>query len=149
MNEQNVRLTIGFLQSLVGQCGSCLRRTECDSCFVQTAKSLLKSIEVESKSAMRRDPDYTIAFRMATIEDSLRKAGRPLMSSQIDVRGICYKQLKYATLKILLRMRRISRFRSRMTGAWLYFIPKKKRKHTHENHMSGNGQLQAHQGRAP
>ena len=132
MTEANIRHTLGFLKSLVGQCANCMHRHDCDNCFVKTAKFILHSIEADANAAVFGSPDYTIAYRMAKIEDILRAAGRPLMSSQIDTRDICSKQLKYWTLNKLMRMRRISRFRSRKTGAWLYFIPKNK--HQRKNH---------------
>ena len=131
MTEANIRHTLGFLKSLVGQCANCMRRHDCDNCFVKTAKFILHSIEADANAAVFGSPDYTIAYRMAKIEDILRAAGRPLMSSQIDTRDICSKQLKYWTLNKLMRMRRISRFRSRKTGAWLYFIPKNKQRKNH------------------
>lgn len=129
MTEQNTRLTIGFLKSLADQCGSCYHRNNCDNCFVKTAKCLLNTIGADVNSLGTEKHDYTIAYRMAAIERILTEAKRPLASGEIDVSGICYKQLKYATLRILLRLHRISRVRSRRTGAWLYFINHKK-KHT-------------------
>lgn len=57
--------------------------------------------------------DYSLSARMMMILDCLDKADGPLLSSEIDMKQYCTKQLKRWTLIKLMHMGRIRRIRVR------------------------------------
>ena len=124
MNERNRQLTIAFIRSVADNCTTCYRRgSGCDGCFSLRARRLLLDIEADERQ--KNKVDYSIAFRMARIEDILKNAGRPIPSYMIDTRYICSKQLKRWTLCRLVKSRRICRTRDPKLGCYVYYVNKK------------------------
>ena len=66
--------------------------------------------------------DYSLFTRMSLIAESLKRAGKPIFSSEIDIDGLCSNQLKQWTLKRMMRIGVIGRrlaFKTR-TGYCVY-----------------------------
>ena len=93
---------IAFIRTIGNRCTSCLRRNEenCRRCISSWANEILHDYESESVP----QPDYSLSARMMMIADALDKAGRPLLSSEIDLKQYCTKQLKRWTLQKMIRL---------------------------------------------
>lgn len=123
MTETNRRLTLAFVRSVANLCDHCFRRGDaCKECFSATARRLLAQVEKDERA--ERSPDYSIAYRMARIENCLRSLSHPIPSSLIKTDDICSRQLKHWTLKHLVRLGRISRSWDVDNNRYLYSIKK-------------------------
>lgn len=116
--EQRV---VAFVRVIANRCYTCLRRREenCQHCDSRTATRLLKDIELDIAVQQK---DYSLFTRMSLIEESLKRAGKPIFSSEIDIDGLCSNQLKQWTLKRMMRIGVIGRrlaFKTR-TGYCVY-----------------------------
>ena len=103
--EQRV---VAFVRIIANRCHTCLRRREenCQHCDSRTATRLLKDIELDIAVPPE---DYSLFTRMSLIAESLKHAGKPVFSSEIDLDGICSNQLKQWTLKRMMRIGVIGR----------------------------------------
>lgn len=101
MTEAVEKRAIAFIRTIGNRCTSCLHRSEerCRSCISSWANEILHDYENESVP----QPDYSLSARMIMIADALDKAGRPLLSSEIDLKKLCTKQLKRWTLQKMIR----------------------------------------------
>lgn len=116
--EQRV---VAFVRVIANRCYTCLRRREenCQHCDSRTATRLLKDIELDIAVPQK---DYSLFTRMSLIAESLKRAGKPIFSSEIDIDGLCSNQLKQWTLKRMMRIGVIGRrlaFKTR-TGYCVY-----------------------------
>ncbi len=116
--EQRV---VAFVRVIANRCYTCLRRREenCQHCDSRTATRLLKDIELDIAVPQK---DYSLFTRMSLIAESLKRAGKPIFSSEIDIDGLCSNQLKQWTLKRMMRIGIIGRrlaFKTR-TGYCVY-----------------------------
>ena len=118
--ERDIR---AFLRSLADECKNCLRRSQgyCDTCYARRAERILermaRPLAVEN-SALRCD----IVARMARIAAILKRAERPLLSVEIDMRDYCSRSLKEFTLREMIRHGKIVRRRIRGTDKYLYSL---------------------------
>lgn len=127
--ERDIR---AFLRSLADECKNCLRRSQgyCDTCYARRAERILermaRPLAVEN-SALRCD----IVARMARIAAIMKRANRPMMSEEIDMRDFCSRSLKEWTFREMIRLGKISRRRIRGSRKYLYMLsttqPKGKR----------------------
>lgn len=127
--ERDIR---AFLRSLADECKNCLRRSQgyCDTCYARRAERILermaRPLAVEN-SALRCD----IVARMARIAAIMKRANRPMMSEEIDMRDFCSRSLKEWTFREMIRLGRIVRRRIRGSRKYLYMLsttqPKGKR----------------------
>lgn len=127
--ERDIRT---FLRSLADECKNCLRRSQgyCDTCYARRAERILermaRPLAVEN-SALRCD----IVARMARIAAIMKRANRPMMSEEIDMRDFCSRSLKEWTFREMIRLGKISRRRIRGSRKYLYMLsttqPKGKR----------------------
>ena len=117
MTEAVERRAIAFIRTIGNRCTTCLRRSaeNCRNCISAWANEILHDYENESVP----QPDYSLSARMMMLADALDKAGRPLASRQIDLHGLCSRQLKFWTLVRMTRMGRLRRTRGD-DGEWLY-----------------------------
>lgn len=99
---------VAFVRVIANRCKSCLRRMEenCAHCDSRTATRLLKDIELDIAVPPK---DYSLFARMQLIAEALGRADKPLLSSQIDLDGLCSNQLKQWTLKRMMRIGVIGR----------------------------------------
>jgi len=116
--EQRV---VAFVRVIANRCHTCLRRREenCQHCDSRTATQLLKDIELDIAVPPK---DYSLFTRMSLIAESLKRAGKPIFSLEIDIDGLCSNQLKQWTLKRMMRIGVIGRrlaFKTR-TGYCVY-----------------------------
>lgn len=127
MNENTKLMTVAFLRTLVGQCDICNRRNSaaCADCPASRAKSLI--LEIQADARPEPEPDYSVAARMAKIEEILRAANHPLLSAEINLSSLCTRQVKFWTLQQMLRMRRVRRGYSKSRKAYLYTLCTKKK----------------------
>ncbi len=102
MTEAVEKRAIAFIRTIGNRCTSCLRRDEesCRNCVSSWANSILRDIENETKPEI----DYSLQARMMMIVDRLDKADTPLLSSEIDLKQYCTKQLKRWTLQKMIRL---------------------------------------------
>lgn len=107
MTEAVEKRAIAFIRTIGNRCTSCLRRNEedCRNCVSSWANSILRDIENEAKPKI----DYSLQARMMMIVDCLGKAARPLLSSEIDMKQYCTKQLKRWTLMRLVKAGKVKR----------------------------------------
>lgn len=119
MTEAVERRAIAFIRTIGNRCTTCLRRDEenCRNCISRWANSILRDVDGEKRG--EGAVDYSFAARVAIIVTALEKAGRALASRQIDLHGLCSRQLKFWTLVRLTRMGRLRRTRGG-NGEWLY-----------------------------
>ena len=106
---------VAFVRIIANRCHTCLRRREenCQHCDSHTATRLLQDIELDIAVPPK---DYSLFARMSLIAESLKHAGKPVLSSEIALDGICSNQLKQWTLKRMMRIGLIGRllaFRTR------------------------------------
>ena len=116
--EQRV---VAFVRVIANRCHTCLCRREenCQHCDSRTATRLLKDIELDIAVPPK---DYSLFTRMSLIAESLKRAGKPIFSSEINLDGLCSNQLKQWTLKRMMRIGVIGRrlaFKTR-TGYCVY-----------------------------
>ena len=118
MTEATEKRAIAFIRTIGNRCTSCLRRSEerCRNCISSWANEILHDYEIESVP----QPDYSLSARMMMIMDCLGKAGRPLLSSEIDMKQYCTKQLKRWTLMRLIRAGKVRRVKR--NGAYRYSL---------------------------
>lgn len=122
---------IAFVRSVAGDCAGCMRRAEanCRTCRAKFAQALMRDISV---STGKVDPiDYSLATRMHRIVSAIESANRPLTTSEIDLGGTCSFQLKYWTLRYMVRkgvLVRTVAFRRGQSRKkyYRYFLRKKK-----------------------
>jgi hypothetical protein len=107
MTEAVERRAIAFIRTIGNRCTSCLRRNEenCRRCVSRWANSILRDIENDTKPEI----DCSLQARMMMIVDCLNKADRPLLSSEIDMKQYCTKQLKRWTLMRLVKAGKVKR----------------------------------------
>ena len=121
MTQEIEQRVVAFVRVIANRCKSCLRRNEenCQHCDSRTATHLLRDIELDIAVPQK---DYSLFTRMSLIADSLKRAGKPIFSSEIDIDGLCSNQLKQWTLKRMMRIGVIGRrlaFKTR-TGYCVY-----------------------------
>lgn len=111
MTEATEKRAIAFIRTIGNRCTTCLRRSaeNCRQCISSWANEILHDYENESVP----QPDYSLSARMMMIADALDKAGRPLLSSEIDLKQYCTKQLKRWTLKKMIRLGFVRRTKDR------------------------------------
>lgn len=111
MTEATEKRAIAFIRTIGNRCTSCLRRSEehCRNCISSWANTILRDIENEAEP----QTDYSLTARMMMIVDALDKAGRPILSSEIDLKNYCTKQLKRWTLQKMTRLGFIRREKRR------------------------------------
>lgn len=99
---------VAFVRVIANRCHGCFRRREenCARCDSRTATRLLRDVELDAAVPPK---DYSLFARMQLIAEALGRAGKPLLSSQIDVGGLCSNQLKQWTLKRMMRIGVIGR----------------------------------------
>ena len=126
---------IAFVRVIANRCHGCLRRMEenCRRCDSRTATQLLKDIELDIAVPPR---DYSLFARMQLITEALARSAKPLLSSQIDVGGLCSNQLKQWTLKRMMRIGVIGRRLASRTRSghcvYRYFLRQEKTKETNK-----------------
>lgn len=130
MSPENEKRALAFIRTIANRCMSCLVRSEenCSPCTSRWANSILRDIENESPQS--REIDYSLAARMLRIRMILERAQKPLLSSEIQLDGLCYTQLKQWTLKRMMRLGVIGRRLDQKTNNnyrtyRYYIIPKK------------------------
>ena len=121
MTQEIEQRVVAFVRVIANRCYTCLRRREenCQHCDSRTATRLLKDIELDIAVPQK---DYSLFTRMSLIAESLKRAGKPIFSSEIDIDGLCSNQLKQWTLKRMMRIGVIGRrlaFKTR-TGYCVY-----------------------------
>lgn len=127
MTEETERRAIAFIRTIATRCASCTHRREelCRTCPSRWANEIMRDYEAEQKPA---SVDYSLAARKIRILDIVQKAGRPLLSSEIDISDICDNHLKRWTLRRMVQCRQISCVRENnlddRRSAYRYFIPK-------------------------
>lgn len=107
MNPETERRAVAFIRTIGNRCTTCLRRSSenCRGCISAWANSILRDIENETKPEI----DYSLQARMMMIMDCLCKAGRPLLSAEIDLKNQCTRQLKRWTLMRLVKAGKVKR----------------------------------------
>lgn len=110
MNSKLERRAIAFIRTIANRCTSCLHRTpeHCRGCVSQWANEIMSDYE-RGASCVKPAEDYSLAARKLKILDILQQAGRPLLSSEIDISAVCSKTLKEWTLRRMLESRQICR----------------------------------------
>lgn len=118
---------IAFVRVVADRCHGCFRRREenCARCDSRTATRLLEDVE---RDVAIPPKDYSLFARMQLIAEALGRAGKPLLSSEIDVRGLCTKQLKRWTLLRMMRIGVVGRVPAQENGrcAYRYFLKNQK-----------------------
>lgn len=106
MNPQNERRALAFIRTVANRCERCLHRSEerCRNCLAHWANSILRDIEAESNTI-----DYSLGARMLRILSVLDESDRPLKSSEINLTGLCSRQLKRWTLRKMLTRGMVTR----------------------------------------
>jgi hypothetical protein len=127
MTQETERRAIAFIRTIANRCASCTHRREelCRTCPSRWANEIMRDYEAEQKPVSM---DYSLAARKIRILDILQKAGRPLLSSEIDISNTCSKGLKQYTLLRMVKARQIRRVQNDDPGddrhIFRYFIPK-------------------------
>lgn len=129
--EQRV---VAFVRVIANRCHTCLRRREenCQHCDSRTATRLLKDIELDIAVPQK---DYSLFTRMQLIAEALGRSTKPLLSSQIELDGLCSNQLKQWTLKRMMRIGVIGRclaFRTRSGYCVYRYFLKQETKETNK-----------------
>ena len=108
MTPETEQRVVAFVRIIANRCHGCLHRCEenCQHCDSRTATQLLKDIELDIAVPPK---DYSLFTRMSLIAESLKRAGKPVFSSEIDIDGLCSNQLKQWTLKRMMRIGLIGR----------------------------------------
>lgn len=147
MTELTEKRVVAFIRVIADRCKGCLHRREevCRNCDSFAANRIMRDIEADKKVPPK---DYSLFTRMALIVEILRNnpAGT-LLSTEIDLNGLCSNQLKQWTLKRMVRMSVIGRRLAFTTDTgyrvYRYFlIPRKQHKQesANENHNVGIGE---------
>jgi hypothetical protein len=127
MTEETERRAIAFIRTIANRCASCTHRREelCRTCPSRWANEIMCDYEAETKPP---SIDYSVAARKLRILDILRRAGKPLLSSEIDVSDICDNHMKRWTLRRMVECRQIAceRYSDPCDRrlSFRYFIPK-------------------------
>ena len=122
---------VAFVRAIASRCRTCLHRREenCARCDSRIAARLLRDIELDIAIPQK---DYSLFSRMSLIKETLRRAAKPLLSSEIKLDGLCSNQLKQWTLKRMMRIGVIDRrlaFKTRSGYCvYRYFLRKKETK---------------------
>ena len=121
MTQEIEQRVVAFVRIIANRCHACLRRREenCQHCDSRTATRLLRDIKLDIAVPPK---DYSLFTRMSLIAESLKRAGKPIFSSEIDIDGLCSNQLKQWTLQRMMRIGVIGRrlaFKTR-TGYCVY-----------------------------
>ena len=108
MTQEIENRVVAFVRIIADRCHGCLYRREenCQHCDSRTATRLLKDIELDIAVPPK---DYSLFTRMQRIAEILGRSAKPLLSSDIDLDGICSNQLKQWTLKRMMRIGVIGR----------------------------------------
>lgn len=131
MTQEIENRVVAFVRVIANRCCTCLyRRVEnCERCDSRTATRLIRDIELDVAVPPK---DYSLFARMKLIVDGLKRAKRPLLSSEIVLDGICSNQLKQWTLKRLIRLGVVGRRRAFKTRTgyqvYRYFLTTKETK---------------------
>ena len=131
MTQEIENRVVAFVRVIANRCCTCLYRREenCSRCDSRTATRLIRDIELDVAVPQK---DYSLFARMKIIVDCLKRANRPLLSSQIVLDGICSNQLKQWTLKRLIRLGVVGRRRAFKTRTgyqvYRYFLTTKETK---------------------
>ena len=144
---------IAFVRVIANRCYPCLHRREenCAHCDSRTATRLLRDIEADIAVPPK---DYSLFARMQLIAEALGRSTKPLLSSQIELDGLCSNQLKQWTLKRMMRIGVIGRclaFRTRSGYCvYRYFLKRegkqRRRNHERKNRSPGASQDTVHLG---
>ena len=122
---------VAFVRVIADRCFTCLYRREenCERCDSRTATRLIRDIELDVAVPKK---DYSLFARMKIIVDCLKRANRPIFSSEIVLDGICSNQLKQWTLKRMIRLGVVGRRRAFKTRTgyqvYRYFLTTKETK---------------------
>ena len=118
MTEATEKRAVAFIRTIGNRCTTCLRRSaeNCRDCVSAWANSILRDIENDTKPEI----DYSLQARMMMIVDCIGKAGRPLLSSEIDMKQYCTKQLKRWTLMRLVKAGKVKR--AKRNGKYRYSL---------------------------
>ena len=118
MTEATEKRAVAFIRTIGNRCTTCLRRSaeNCRDCVSAWANSILRDIENETKPEI----DYSLQARMMMIVDCLNKADGPLLSSEIDMKQYCTKQLKRWTLMRLVKAGKVRR--AKCNGKYRYSL---------------------------
>lgn len=137
MTKETEKRVIAFVRVIANRCCTCLYRREenCSRCDSRTATNIIRDIELDVAVPPK---DYSLFARMKLILDGLKRAKRPLLSSEIGLDGICSNQLKQWTLKRLIRLGVVGRRRAFKTRTgyqvYRYFLTTKETKDEREEH---------------
>lgn len=143
MTDFTEKRIMAFLRTFADRCSLCLRRdpANCYDCPANTAKNIIAAYEQEAKSDAQAEVDYSLSAREKMIIEALTKADKPLTAHQIDLHDLCTAQLKYWTLKRMMRYNLIARIkvRDRFNRVhWGYLLNNKETKN--ENNRTGTGE---------
>ena len=123
MDEELERDIRAFLQTLANECCGCLRRNQgyCESCYASRAKSILERMDRPrpfDNPALRCD----IVSRMARIAGIMKRANRPMLAEEIDMRDFCSRSLKEWTLREMIRHGKMTRRHIKGSYKYLYSL---------------------------
>lgn len=129
LKEDVARRAIAFVNTVAGRCASCLKRNDgnCARCLAAWANEIMADYEKNRLSAAGGgEIDYSLAARMARIVSAIGRAGRPLRSREIDMDGTCSWQLKWWTLRRMVRTGMLVRegIATANGSEWVYSVPK-------------------------
>lgn len=129
MKEDVARRALAFVNTVAGRCSSCLKRNDenCRRCLAAWANEIMADYEKSlSADGGGEGIDYSLAARMARIVSAIGKAGHPLRSREIDMDGTCSWQLKWWTLRRMVRTGMLVRERIATANGseWVYSVPK-------------------------
>ena len=148
------RDVIAYLNHISDYCRNCMKRHECNECEVNRAKTLLerkKQIGIQHKQLIDKQKDpYSLKARYREIIGILKKAGKPLRTRDIILRTTISRNVKWWTLnrmvsRGLISKTRVKNFYGRYEAA--FYWKNRKGERQNENHVVGNHQPQAAQGR--
>lgn len=133
MTPSTERRAVAFIRTVANRCTSCMRRSPevCGNCISQWANEIMRDYESELGSSR---VDYSLAARKMKIIDTLKRAARPLFAHEIDLSGICSRELKRWTLRRMERLGQIVRIPCEEPGdlriRFRYALPRSKRNTT-------------------
>lgn len=135
--EQRV---LAFVTKIANICSTCLRRSDencyhCQSCW---ANSILADIKADIRGGTQT-MDYSLYTRMEKILSIIEKSGKPILSKDINLEGLCSFQLKLWTLKHMVKIGLLTRkvaFRRGNRKFYRYYTTTKGKRH-YENHVAG------------
>ena len=109
MTELTEKRVIAFVRVIADRCKGCLHRREevCRNCDSFAANRIMRDIEADRNVPPK---DYSLFTRMTLIVEILRNnSSGTLLSTEINLEGLCSNQLKQWTLKRMVRMNVIGR----------------------------------------